>query len=130
MSDEHSPEYYKKKFIPLIKLVGGILIAGTIITFAADKMCISEYLCVVNVIIFAMSVAVVKASAVIYIFMHLKWDIKLKTISLTLGCTVIFFIGMMWLTVYSEIDSNKPGGEENTWNHVDLLEPEIAPTGK
>ena len=80
MSDEHSPEYYKKKFIPLIYLVGGILIAGTIITFAADKMGIAEKWGFVNAIIFAMSVAVVKASAVIYIFMHLKWDIKLKTI--------------------------------------------------
>ena len=31
MSEEHSPEYYRKKFIPLIYMVGGILIAGTII---------------------------------------------------------------------------------------------------
>jgi len=67
---------------------------------------------------------------VIYIFMHLKWDIKIKTISLTLGCTVIFFIGMMWLTVGSEIDSNKPGHEENTWNHVGQPEPETVPTEK
>ena len=130
MSDEHSPEYYKKKFIPLIYLVGGILIAGTIITFAADKMGIAEKWGFINAAIFAMSVAVVKASAVIYIFMHLKWDIKLKTISLTLECTVIFFIGMMYLTVESEIDSNKPGHEENTWNHVDQPEPEIVPTEK
>ena len=130
MSDEHSPEYYKKKFIPLINLVGGVLIAGTIITFAADKMGIAEKWGFVNALIFALSVAVVKASAVIYIFMHLKWDIKLKTISLTLGCTVIFFIGMMWLTVYSEIDSNKPGHEENTWNHVEQQKSEIVPSGK
>lgn len=130
MSDEHSPEYYKKKFIPLIYLVGGILIAGTIITFAADKMGIAEKWGFVNALIFALSVAVVKASAVIYIFMHLKWDIKLKTISLTLGCTVIFFIGMMGLTVVSEIDINKPGHKENTWNHVDQPEQEPVPTEK
>jgi len=130
MSDEHSPEYYKKKFIPLIYLVGSILIVGTIITFAADKMGIAEKWGFKNAIIFAMSVAVVKASAVIYIFMHLKWDIKLKTISLTLGCTVIFLIGMMWLTVGSEIDSNKPGHSDNTWNHVTEPEPETAPETK
>jgi hypothetical protein len=62
--------------------------------------------------------------------MHLKWDIKLKTISLTLGCTVIFLIGMMWLTVGSEIDSNKPGHSDNTWNHVTEPEPETAPETK
>ena len=56
MSDEHSPEYYKKKFIPLIYLVGGILIAGTIITFAADKMGIAEKWGFVNALIFALSV--------------------------------------------------------------------------
>jgi|TARA_B110000263_G_scaffold249312_1_gene266533 caa(3)-type oxidase subunit IV len=130
MSDDHSPEYYKKKFIPLIYLVGGILIAGTIITFAADKMGIAERWGFVNATIFAMSVAVVKASAVIYIFMHLKWDIKLKTISITLGSTVIFFIGMMCLTVGSEIDSNKPGHEDNTWNHVEQSDPKTVPDDK
>jgi caa(3)-type oxidase subunit IV len=130
MSDDHSPEYYKKKFIPLIYLVGGILIAGTIITFAADKMGIAERWGFVNATIFAMSVAVVKASAVIYIFMHLKWDIKLKTISITLGSTVIFFIGMMCLTVGSEIDSNKPGQEDNTWNHVEQSDPKTVPDDK
>ena len=128
MSDAHSPEYYKKKFIPLIYLVGAILIVGTIITFAADKM--GVFTNFTNAIIFAMAVAVVKASAVIYIFMHLKWDIKFKTISLTLGCTLIFLIGMMWLTVGSEIDSNKPGHEDNTWNHVTEPEPETAPETK
>ncbi len=125
MSDDHSPEYYKKKFIPLIYLVGGILIAGTIITFAADLMGVFKDF--THAMIFALTVAVVKASAVIYIFMHLKWDINLKTISLTLGCTVIFLIGMMVLTVGSEIDANKPGHAENTWNHVDKPEPTVKP---
>jgi cytochrome c oxidase subunit IV len=125
MSDNHSPEYYKKKFIPLIYLVGGILIAGTMITFAADLMGVFKDF--THAIIFALTVAVVKASAVIYIFMHLKWDINLKTISLTLGCTVIFLIGMMVLTVGSEIDANKPGHAENTWNHVGKPEPIETP---
>ena len=120
MSEEHSPEYYRKKFIPLIYMVGGILIAGTIITFAADLMGVAEKFGFTNAIIIALSIAVIKASAVIYIFMHLKWDINLKTISLTLLCTVIFLIGMMWLTVGSEIHSNKPGGKDTTWSHQDL----------
>ena len=94
-----------KKFIAFATAV----LIGLSFTFAADKM--GVFTNFISAIIFAMSVAVVKASAVIYIFMHLKWDIKLKTISLTLGCTVIFFIGMMYLTVESEIDSNKPGHE-------------------
>ncbi len=117
MSEEHSPEYYKEKFIPLIYFVGAILIAGTIITFAADLMGVADRFGFTNAIIIALSIATVKASAVIYIFMHLKWDINLKTISLTLLCTVIFLIGMMWLTVGSEIDSNKPGGTDTTWSH-------------
>ena len=54
--------------------------------------------------------------------MHLKWDWKFKTISLTLISTVLFFIGMMWLTVGSEVktyESNdgKPGRIDNTWKH-------------
>ncbi|SVE25483.1 uncharacterized protein METZ01_LOCUS478337, partial [marine metagenome] len=50
-------------------------------------------------------------------FMHLKWDIKYKTISITMLCTIIFLIGMMWLTVGSEIDSVKPGQDDTTWVH-------------
>ena len=117
MSEEHSPEYYRKKFIPLIYMVGGILIVGTIVTFAADLMGVAEKFGFTNAIIFAFTIAVVKASAVIYIFMHLKWDINLKTISLTLLCTVIFLIGMMALTVGSEHDEIKPGKDDTTWVH-------------
>ena len=117
MSEEHSPEYYRKKFIPLIYRVGGILIVGTIVTFAADLMGVADKFGFTNAIIFASIIAVVKASAVIYIFMHLKWDINLKTISLTLLCTIIFLIGMMWLTVGSEIVSSNPGGTDTTWSH-------------
>ena len=119
MSEEHSPEYYRKKFIPLIYMVGGVLIAGPIITFVADLMGVADKFGFTNAIIFAFVIAIVKSSAVVYIFMHLKWDINLKTISLTLLCTIIFLIGMMWLTVGSEIVSNKPGGTDTTWSHGD-----------
>ena len=73
--------------------------------------------------------ACIKASAVIAIFMHLWWDAKLKTISWTLICTIIFFIGMMWLTVGSEIDSVKPGHSEDTWNHVAIPTAPANPPG-
>lgn len=125
MADDHSPEYYRKKFIPLIYLVATILIVGTIVTFAADKL--GVFGSFTQAIVFALTVAFIKAGAVIYIFMHLKWDIKFKTISLTLACTLIFFIGMMWLTVGSEVDSVKPGHADNTWKHGEEATPAPAP---
>lgn len=117
MAEEHNAEWYEKKFKPMIYLVGGILIAGTIISFTADLMGVAEKWGFRNAILFGLGVATVKASAVIYIFMHLKWDLKFKTISLTLLSTVLFFIGMMALTVGSENDYVKPGGKDNTWVH-------------
>ena len=123
MSEKHNAEWYEKKFKPMIYLVAGILLAGTAVTYAADILGIAEKLGFRNAIIFALGVATVKASAVIYIFMHLKWDINLKTISLTMACAVIFLIGMMWLTVGTEIKDEdgiegKPGGTETTWKHT------------
>jgi len=117
MSDEHNAEWYRTKFTRLIYVVSGILIAGTAISFAADRMGVAERFGFTNAILFAMCVATVKAAAVIYIFMHLRWDFKLKTISLTLMSTVLFFIGMMWLTVGSESVNEKPGGTDTTWKH-------------
>ena len=83
MAEEHNAEWYEKKFKPMIYLVGGVLIAGTIISFAADLMGIADKWGFSNAILFGLGVATVKASTVIYIFMHLKWDLKFKTISLT-----------------------------------------------
>ncbi len=109
MSDDHSsPEYYRKHFMPLIWIVGGVLVAGTAITFAADLM--GWFKSFNSIIAFAMIVAFVKASAVVVIFMHIKWDYKWKTISWTMLCTFAFFIGMMYLTVRSERADSKPGG--------------------
>ena len=92
MSEEHSPEYYKEKFIPLIYFVGAILIAGTIITFAADLMGVADRFGFTNAIIIALSIATVKASAVIYIFMHLKWDKPLNAI--------LFFIALIFVGIF------------------------------
>lgn len=122
MADEHNAEWYRTKFIPMIYMVGGVLIGGTIITFIADLMGVAEEWGFRNAIIFGLGVATIKAATVIYIFMHLKWDLKFKTISLTMLSTIIFFVGMMWLTVGSEVktvegNSGKPGKTDNTWNH-------------
>ncbi len=113
--DHHSPEYYRTRFKKLITYVGVLLVVGTIVTFAADLNGVFDNF--THAIIFAMTVAVIKATAVVVIFMHLWWDASLKTISITFACTFVFLVGLMWLTVGSEVDSNKPGGTDNTWKH-------------
>ncbi|MSU40284.1 MAG: hypothetical protein EXS22_07785 [Pedosphaera sp.] len=112
MSDDHSsPEYFEKKFKPMIWLVGTVLIVGTAISFAADLFKVSEKLGAFRwAIVIGLTVASIKASAVVAVFMHLYWDAKWKTISLTLISTIFFFIGLMYLTNASEI-FDKPGNE-------------------
>ena len=116
MSDDHSPEYYKGEFKRIIWTVGAILIIGTIASFTIDYKWADD-LKFRDALIFGLSIACIKATAVILYFMHLKWDIKFKTISITMLCTIIFFIGMMTLTVGSEIDLVKPGQDDTTWVH-------------
>ena len=41
----------------------------------------------------------------------------------------IFLIGMMWLTVGSEIDSVKPGQDDTTWLHGDHKPKDDRPEG-
>ena len=111
MGDEHhSPEYYadlKKK----INAVGIILIVGTVLTFAADLFDIGYYLGGFGyTILVAMFVAIIKATGVVAVFMHVWWDAKWKTISWTMICTFFFFAGMMALTVLGE-QWGKPGNE-------------------
>ena len=89
----------------------------TVVTVAVRYVDVGEF----NIVI-AIGIAVLKATLVALFFMHLKWDWKFKTISLTLISTVLFFIGMMWLTVGSEVktyesNSGKPGRTDNTWKH-------------
>ena len=55
-----------------------------------------------------MFVALIKATGVVAVFMHLWWDAKYRTISITMICTFIFFAGMMGLTVAGE-RLDKPG---------------------
>ena len=127
MADDHSPEYYKGEFTRIIKWVGAILICGTIASFTIDYIW-AEDLTFRTAMMFGLGIACIKATAVILYFMHLKWDIKYKTISITMLCTIIFFIGMMWLTVGSEIDSVKPGQDDTTWVHGEHKPKDDQPT--
>ena len=116
MSDNHSPEYFKGKFRKYIWAVGTILIVGTIVSFTVDLL-YAEKMTFRQALYFGLGIACIKATAVILYFMHLLWDIKFKTISITLACTIAFFIGMIWLSVGSEVDSVKPGQDDTTWLH-------------
>lgn len=101
MSDHHaSPEYYHgliKKF----KAVGWTLIIATLVTVGIDYFVDKYGVSLPKAAMFAMLVALVKASCVIAVFMHLWWDIKWKTISVTMVCTFFFFAAMMYLTITS-----------------------------
>ena len=129
--DHHSPEYYvdlKKK----INAVGIVLIVGTALTFAADLFNISELLGGFGyAILVAMFVAIIKATGVVAVFMHIWWDAKWKTISWTMLCTFFFFAGMMVLTVLGE-QWRKPGNikefDPNTGlPKVGVTAPEVNP---
>ena len=104
MSDHHaSPEYYHgliKKF----KAVGYTLIIATLVTVGIDYLVEKYEVSLPKAVAFAMLVAVIKASSVIAVFMHLWWDIKWKTISITMACTFFFFAAMMYLTITSVND--------------------------
>lgn len=93
--DAHHPHDVSKEVRKYL-LVFGALLVGTLITvwasyidFGGQKM---------NIIV-ALIIATVKASLVASFFMHLI-DEK-KMIYAFLGATVFFFIGLMYLTVWS-----------------------------
>ena len=100
MSDSHDsptiPELIKK-----FHFVGGVLVIGTIITFVIDIM-FALPLALAAVI--GLLIALVKASFVVAIFMHYKWDKKLIWITWTMVLTFFFFAGMMGLIMWAEGD--------------------------
>ena len=101
MSDSHDsptiPELIKK-----FHFVGGVLVIGTIITFVIDIM-FALPLALAAVI--GLLIALVKASFVVAIFMHYKWDKKLIWITWTMVLTFFFFAGMMGLIIWAEGDA-------------------------
>jgi hypothetical protein len=82
--------------------VGGVLVLGTLITVLIDVM-FETTLPVASVI--GLSIAVVKSSFVVAIFMHYKWDKKLIMITGTMGLTFLFFAGMIGLIMWVEGDA-------------------------
>ena len=76
-------------------LVGGTLLIGTILTVLASYVDLGHSW---NIVL-ALVIATVKASLVILFFMHLISERQL--IYLVLGCTVFFFAGLMFLTLWS-----------------------------
>ena len=109
MSDSHDSPNFIQYLIKLFYLVGGVLVAGTLITVIIDvafKMSLA-----VSAIV-GLSIALVKASFVVAIFMHYKWDKKLIMITWTMILTFIFFAGMMGLIMWAEGDIPRWGREE------------------
>ena len=101
MSDSHDsptiPDLIKKFYF-----VGGVLVIGTIITFVIDIM-FALPLALAAVI--GLLIALVKASFVVAIFMHYKWDKKLIMITWTMVITFFFFAGMMGLIMWADGDA-------------------------
>tara|TARA_B100001765_G_C19473784_1_gene325374 strand:- start:334 stop:765 length:432 start_codon:yes stop_codon:yes gene_type:complete len=82
--------------------VGGVLVLGTLITVLIDVM-LETTLLIASVI--GLSIAVVKSSFVVAVFMHYKWDKKLIMITWTMVLTFIFFAGMMGLIIWADGDA-------------------------
>ncbi|MBT7733885.1 MAG: hypothetical protein HN707_03170, partial [Verrucomicrobia bacterium] len=103
MSDSHDsptiPDLIKKFYF-----VGGVLVIGTIITFVIDIM---FALPLALAAVLGLLIALVKASFVVAIFMHYKWDKKLIWITWTMVLTFFFFAGMMGLIMWAEGDVPK-----------------------
>ena len=101
MSDSHNSPTITT-LIRMFYFVGGVLVLGTLLTVLIDVM-FETTLPVASVI--GLSIAVVKSSFVVAIFMHYKWDKKLIMITGTMGLTFIFFAGMIGLIMWVEGDA-------------------------
>ena len=109
MSDSHDSPNFIQYLIKLFYLVGGVLVAGTLITVIID---VSFKMSLAVSAIVGLSIALVKAGFVIFIFMHYKWDKKLIMITWTMILTFIFFAGMMGLIMWAEGDIPRWGRAE------------------
>ena len=76
-------------------IVGGTLLLGTILTVLASYLDLGHHW---NIIL-ALVIATVKASLVVLFFMHLISERQM--IYIVLVFTVVFFTGLMYLTLWS-----------------------------
>jgi len=100
------------KHIRVYLLVFAALAIGTVITVAASRVHFGEH---GNVVV-ALVIAVVKASLVAAIFMHLKWE-KSMWIWYSLGLCAIFFVFLMSLPVLTTHDTPALT-EHRTWDRT------------
>ena len=101
MSDSHDSPVIND-LVRLFYFVGCVLVVGTIITFAID---LAFSLPLVWAAVIGLTIALVKASFVVAVFMHYKWDKKLIMITWTMVITFFFFAGMMGLIMWADGDS-------------------------
>ena len=104
MADSHDSPDFIQYLIKLFYMVGGVLVAGTLITVLIDVLIPMP---LVFAAIIGLSIALVKSCFVIAIFMHYKWDKKLIMITWTMVLTFFFFAGMMGLIMWAEKDIPK-----------------------
>ncbi|MAE32332.1 MAG: hypothetical protein CMO43_12225 [Verrucomicrobiales bacterium] len=109
MSDSHDSPDFLQYLIRLFYMVGGVLVAGTLITVLIDVM---FHMPLPLAAIIGLAIALVKAGFVVAIFMHYKWDKKLLMITGTMILTFLFFAGMMGLIMWTEGDAPKLGRAE------------------
>lgn len=102
MSDSHDSPDFINDLVRLFYIVGGVLVVGTIITFAID---LAFSLPLVWAAVIGLTIALVKASFVVAVFMHYKWDKKLIMITWTMVVTFFFFAGMMGLIMWAKGDA-------------------------
>ena len=102
MSDSHDSPDFINDLVRLFYMVGLVLVVGTIITFAID---LAFSLPLVWAAVIGLTIALVKASFVVAIFMHYKWDKKLIMITWTMVITFFFFAGMMGLIMWADGDA-------------------------
>ncbi|MBC8244955.1 MAG: cytochrome C oxidase subunit IV family protein [Verrucomicrobia bacterium] len=104
MSDSHDSPDFIQHLIRLFYMVGGVLVAGTLITVLIDVL---FHMPLPLAAFIGLSIALVKAGFVVAVFMHYKWDKKLIMITWTMVLTFIFFAGMMGLIMWAEGDAPK-----------------------
>ena len=104
MGDSHDSPDFLQYLIRLFYMVGGVLVAGTLITVLIDVLFTFS---LPMAALIGLLIALVKAGFVVAIFMHYKWDKKLIMITWTMVLTFFFFAGMMGLIMWAEGDIPK-----------------------
>ena len=98
MGDSHDSPDFLQYLIRLFYMVGGVLVAGTLITVLIDVLFTFS---LPMAALIGLLIALVKAGFVVAIFMHYKWDKKLIMITWTMVLTFLFFAGMMGLFMWA-----------------------------